>query len=323
MPDTSVDDDLLDVALGHLRDADLRVSLRKDAVLALETPAGTQQYEVQLKRRVSPSSAAAVTATGDRRPLVVSPYISPPVADIWRRQDVHYVDSAGNMFLRWPGLLVDVRGRPQPPSGRARALPLRAFQPSGLRILFLLLTEPDTVRRSYRDIAVSSGMSLGTVSMVFHDLERAGTCTPATRAGSFTGSRSSSTGGSRRTDWTCSRGCRWAASTARTPTGGDHADEAMRAEGAQWGGELAAHLLNPHLRPATATRLRERASPAADPGPSPAESRRRGQCGGSAAVLDSCAAFAPSDRPQHPDLRGPRRLWRSSTAGSRGRPQRA
>ena len=147
---------------------------RKDAVLALETPAGTQQYEVQLKRRVSPSSAAAVTATGDRRPLVVSPYISPSVADIWRRQDVHYVDSAGNMFLRWPGLLVDVRGRPQPPSGRARALPLRAFQPSGLRILFVLLTEPDSVRRSYRDIAYSTSTSLGTVQWVFRELERVG-----------------------------------------------------------------------------------------------------------------------------------------------------
>jgi hypothetical protein len=253
MPDTSIDDDLLDVALGHLRDADLRVSLRKDAVLALETPAGTQQYEVQLKRRVSPSSAAAVTATGDRRPLVVSPYISPSVADIWRRQDVHYVDSAGNMFLRWPGLLVDVRGRPQPPSGRARALPLRAFQPSGLRILFVLLTEPDSVRRSYRDIAYSTSTSLGTVQWVFRELERVGFL--------HTGDEG------RQLHRVSQLFDRWVEaygldlfprlSLGHFDSTDDrwwvHADEAMRAEGALWGGELAAHLLDSHLRPATAT----------------------------------------------------------------------
>jgi hypothetical protein len=206
-----------------------------------------------VKPRVSPTSAAAVTATTDRHLLVVSPYISAAVADIWRRQNIHYVDSAGNMFLRWPGLLVDVRGRPQPPPRRVHAGPLRAFQPSGLRVLFVLLSEPDLIRRGYRDIAMCSSMSLGTVQLVLKELEQAGHL--------HTGDDG------RRLHRAPRLFDRWVEaygldlyprlSLGHFDSADDRwwtrADEAVRAEGALWGGELAAHLVNPHLRPAKAT----------------------------------------------------------------------
>ena len=96
-------------------------------------------------------------------------------------------------------------------------------------------------------------MSLGTVSMVFHDLKRAGYL--------HTGDEG------RQLHRVSQLFDRWVEaygldlfprlSLGRFDSADANwwrnADEAMRAEGAQWGGELAAHLLNPQLRPATAT----------------------------------------------------------------------
>jgi hypothetical protein len=135
---------LLDTALRRLSEAELQPVVTDDRpspdadfdpVFRVNAPVGTELYDVQLKTMVSRSSAGAIHHKGARRLLVVSQHVSDAVAEVWRDRDIHFVDSAGNMYLRWPKLLVDVRGRRGQPSARPTRVgqPLRAFESSGLR----------------------------------------------------------------------------------------------------------------------------------------------------------------------------------------------
>jgi hypothetical protein len=45
---------------------------------------------------------------------------------------------------------------------------------SGLKVLHLLLTQPDAIRRPYRRLAQDAGVALGTVGVVMRELKRAG-----------------------------------------------------------------------------------------------------------------------------------------------------
>ncbi len=221
------------------------------ARVRMTTPTGrTQVYEVRVKQRVSP--AVAAQAPGAGRTLLVSPHVPESVAELLRQRDVHFVDSAGNIYLRLEGLLVDVRGRKGPPSARPAepGRPLRAFKASGLRILFMMLADPDMARRNLREIAEALGMSLGTVQWVRKELEEHGYFDPAERALYRTGDLLD----------------RWVEAyalelfpqltlgrfEAADPRWWANAGKDLRAEGAQWGGETAAHFLHGRLLPGRA-----------------------------------------------------------------------
>jgi hypothetical protein len=242
--------ELLDSALAHLKHAGVAVTEdRQDSLLRLRLADRTYLYEIQLKRRISPAAALVSRPPTDRAVLLVAPHVSDKIGDALRKQGVHYVDSVGNMYLQGDGLLLDVRGRRGPMTASPGALdqPLRVFKPSGLKVVFALLANPDLITATYREMAQAGGVSLGTVHWVLNELEVTGYATTAPR----------------RLYRTRDLLDRWveaytfdlwprlvlARFDAADPTWWTGADDALRTAGAQWGGETAAQHLNPHLRP--------------------------------------------------------------------------
>ncbi|MFC7278186.1 type IV toxin-antitoxin system AbiEi family antitoxin [Paractinoplanes rhizophilus] len=248
-------DELLDSALTQLADAGVVVAeIGGDdrnaggRLLQLSLGGRTCTYEVQLRTKVSPASAQTSRPSPGRKLLLVAPHISDQTGEALRRQHVHYVDSVGNMFLRGDGLLLDVRGRRGPairPGTPGK--PLRAFKSSGLKVIFALLADPDLVTATYREISRASGVSLGTVQWVLAELETAGYVTTNPR----------------QLHRTRKLFDRWveayafdlwprltlATFDAMNPDWWKNADDSVRAAGALWGGESAAHRINPRLRP--------------------------------------------------------------------------
>jgi hypothetical protein len=250
------DSELLDEALAHLEQVGVTVAETSsgtedlhDALLQLRVADRIYVYEVQLKRKISPASALVSRSSAGRGVLLVAPHVSDKVGEALRKQGVHYVDSVGNMYLRGDGLLLDVRGRrgPTTTSPGAVGQALRAFKPSGLKVVFVLLADPDMITAPYREIAQASGVSLGTVHWVLNELEVAGYATAVPRQLYRTRNLLD----------------RWveayafdlwprlilARFDAMDPVWWRGADDALRAADAQWGGETAAHQLNPRLRP--------------------------------------------------------------------------
>jgi hypothetical protein len=185
---------------------------------------------------------------------VITPHVSDAVGEIWRRQNIQYVDAAGNMYLRWPGLRIDVRGRKNPAQSQPtmRTTAMRAFKPSGLKVLFTLLCEPTAISAPFRQIAHRSNASLGTVQRVITELEQAGFVASVDRNRHLLRTRDLFT--------------RWveaytlelwprltlARFDVDNPTWWTRAENDLRAEHALWGGETAAHELLQYLRPSRA-----------------------------------------------------------------------
>jgi hypothetical protein len=115
--------------------------------------------------------------------LLVASHVNDRTGDLLRSADVHFMDTDGNVFLAGNGIHVLVTGR------RNRGVAIkadgasvdRAFHPSGLRLLFHLLTDPALnsgkpgtalVDKTYREISAVTGMSHSTIGWIMADLIR-------------------------------------------------------------------------------------------------------------------------------------------------------
>ncbi|MBI5440937.1 MAG: hypothetical protein HY900_06980 [Deltaproteobacteria bacterium] len=146
---------------------------RADAELTLDEG---ELFLVEVKRSLTPATLGPVLAQLKqfRRPvLLVTPYVTSQLAERLKLLDAPFLDAAGNAYLRTPGKLIYVVGRkPEPRQDAAK--PVRAFRPTGLRVVFALLAVRELAGAPYRTIAEQAGVALGTVNGVVADLERLG-----------------------------------------------------------------------------------------------------------------------------------------------------
>lgn len=225
---------------------------RPDAILGLQFGGRELRYRVEVKRRLRPATLGAVVhqlrAHGGH-PLLVTDHVTPPLAEALRVQGVEFLDAAGNAFLNQPPLLVFVKGQ-QAGEGAPALERGRAFQATGLQVLFALLARPELVARPYREIAIAAGVAHGTVGWVMAEL-------PGLGYVANVGGRRRLLDGERLLD-------RWTEAYARTLRpklllGRYRGDLGALQKAAPWpsgvliGGELAAARLTHRLRPGTAT----------------------------------------------------------------------
>lgn len=220
-----------------------------DAIVTIHTPNGSHAYRATIKGHVSRAVLGPITAAfagSAQESLLVTDYVTPPLADELRRNGVQFADTAGNAFLRRDGLLVFVSGRK--PVERLRGTPTpRVFRTTGLKITFALLSVPELVDATQRDIAAAAGVALGNVPAILDGLRQLGWIDEVR-------------GKRRILDRERLLG-QWTEAYARTleptlvlsrftaadPKWWRRADITKHA--AQWGGETAAALLHRHLTP--------------------------------------------------------------------------
>jgi hypothetical protein len=106
--------------------------------------------------------------------LLVADHVTPPMAEELRARKIPFVDAAGNAFLDQPPLFVWVKGE-KPRAAASSAEPMgRAFQASGLQVLFALICHPEWVELPYRELAQRAGVAHGTVGWVMAELPKLG-----------------------------------------------------------------------------------------------------------------------------------------------------
>jgi hypothetical protein len=135
------------------------------------------QLVVETKLRPRTGQAGAILAhlrQFDRPGLLIAEYIDPQFADELRRQNLFFIDLAGNAYLKGEGLLIWVTGRKDILRIRTERDTRRAFRPTGLRVIFALLCRPELVEKNYRTLAAAADVALGTVQWVMRDLREEG-----------------------------------------------------------------------------------------------------------------------------------------------------
>lgn len=113
--------------------------------------------------------------------LLVTSYVSEKIAEQLRKANIHFIDTAGNVFFADKDVFLYIIGRRL---NRKEMLTgndttFRAFQPSGLKLIFNLLTDIELnttkpssalVSKTYREISQATGIPTSTVGWIMADL---------------------------------------------------------------------------------------------------------------------------------------------------------
>ncbi len=145
--------------------------------ICLETPGATAKLGV----RVLDGGALTVTTMLIlyRRQLdpkcyvTVLPQVTAEKADELRKDDIQFIDTAGNGYINQPPLYLFVKGNKDKKILKAPHVN-RLFKQTGLRVLFALLCNPGLENETYRTIAAKTKVALGMVNWVVKDLRELG-----------------------------------------------------------------------------------------------------------------------------------------------------
>lgn len=135
-------------------------------------------FDIEFKHRVDRTAilhgAQAQIQRFTNEGLLITPYLAPELARQCQTMGLPFLDAAGNAFLKTEGLYVLVAGQKPDKALLRIEKPMRAFDRTGLRVVFALLAAPDLMQAPYRDLAKAAGVALGTVGWILTDLREHG-----------------------------------------------------------------------------------------------------------------------------------------------------
>jgi hypothetical protein len=149
-----------------------------DAIVNLSDENQRWRFYVEVKPRLTSQTlgsaiAAVAQIKKEHSAALVSAYVNPSQADKLRQLGIEFFDAAGNACFQQKGLRVFITGR-KPQTTKSLGRPARAFNPTGSRLVFALLSQPGLENRSYREVAKEAGISLGAVNWIMNDLKSLG-----------------------------------------------------------------------------------------------------------------------------------------------------
>ena len=158
---------------------------RPDARIVIANKGREEAYWVVVKKTVDRQATLLAfnelaTHVGQERlateggGLLITNQLTTEMAERCRKMRLQFMDVAGNAYLDQGGLFVLIQGKKARGDLAIREKPARAFDRTGLRVVFALLVIPDLLNATYRDIAGAAGVALGTVGRILTDLRLQG-----------------------------------------------------------------------------------------------------------------------------------------------------
>lgn len=222
-------------------------------------------YLVEIKRTVTAGTVGGVMAQlRDRAAktglptLLITDYVTPPVAEALREQGQQFTDVAGNAYLTGPAHYVYIAGQ-RPRQRRAIAHGGGTLTATGLKVLFALLCNPALAAATQRTLAAAANVALGAVPAVLKDLQGEGHVVMIRRERRFRGAKRLLD------DWAQGYARRLRPKTLHATYVTERFDAwrdwLLDPTEVRWGGEPAAALLTDYLRPGVLTLYAERLPP--------------------------------------------------------------
>jgi hypothetical protein len=153
-----------------------RQSPQADAVARVHHDERETLYLVEFNRNLRPANLGITLHQMGRlgqTAILITDYVAPDLASELKERGIPFLDAVGNAYIKLPNLLIWIKG--QKPVAKPTVAPVgRAFQPTGLQVIFTLLCNPQAVNLPYRDLAKMAGVAHGTVGWVMPDLQQLG-----------------------------------------------------------------------------------------------------------------------------------------------------
>ena len=149
---------------------------RPDALIEIAEAGPRHILAVEIKRtgadRFEAINQVRLFWHEERKPplVLVTPYMTPALAEKCKQIGLFFLDTAGNMYLKEGGLHLFVIGKRKPAELQRRE-ETRLNKAAGLKLMFAFLCQPELLDRTYRDAARIGRVALGTVGQVIKELE--------------------------------------------------------------------------------------------------------------------------------------------------------
>lgn len=234
------------------------------------------EYNAEIRKWVQQANFGALVYQVQNlpgRPLLIADYVNRKLAQRLKDAGVQFIDTAGNAYIRQEHFYLNIRGndplatltvkqqRKPPvtvPLGRNEAIRPnqrkgtgRAFTPTGLKVVYELILQPELVSKTYRQIAAKADVAIGTVGWVLNDLKAQGIVVDRGKEKVFTDGKALIDA------WVEAYPLRLRTKQLIGLFVAEDQDWwkdfTIEKHEAQWGGEVAAARLTKYLRPAIAT----------------------------------------------------------------------
>ena len=148
-----------------------------DTVLRIAFQDAEWHFVVEVKKRLTRATigiAVQQLRKYQHKGLLVTRYVTPPIADLLKEMDIPFIDTVGNVYINEPPLYIFIKGNKPPDPYHPGAPPTRLFRPAGLKVVFALLCNPGLENAPLREIARVATVALGTVELVIGNLKQQG-----------------------------------------------------------------------------------------------------------------------------------------------------
>ena len=145
-----------------------------DAILCI--PGVVDEIPVEIKKWAPQANLEVLIHRLTKLPtgaMLVADYVNPNMADRLKAANIQFIDALGNAYVNTPPTYFFIKGH-KPTERAAKTATNRAFDTTGLKVVFAFLCNPHLVNSPYRDIAHIAGVALGTVGWVVAGLKDAG-----------------------------------------------------------------------------------------------------------------------------------------------------
>jgi hypothetical protein len=140
------------------------------------------RFAVEVKKWAQQANFGAMVNQLQQLPgkgMLVADYVDPMMADRLRDLEIPYIDTVGNVYINEKAFYVLVKTtRAQAKNeynlrGDLKAQQQgRAFNPTGLKVVYALMQNEKLLNAPYREIAEKAQVALGTVGWVINDLKQ-------------------------------------------------------------------------------------------------------------------------------------------------------
>ena len=227
-----------------------------DAILRIELNEMEWNFAAEVKKTVTPGTLGVFGRQlrifpQKQKGLLITWYVTPQMADRMKKLGIQFIDTAGNAYIDEPPLFIFIKGN-RPIDRYPIEQPMRAFQPMGLKVVFALLCNPGLENEPFRKIAKVANAALGTVSWVIKDLKNIGHLIDRGKQGRHLIRKKGLL-----ERWVDMYPARLRPKNIvgryRAPDIDWWKNEELADLTAYWGGEVAAHKLDPYLKPQIVT----------------------------------------------------------------------
>lgn len=144
-----------------------------DVSLDISTDRGDIRFVVEVKgvlKRPIPRHLAVMKNRLNLPFLLMSEYVNPSIAEDLKQNGIHFIDCQGNAYIDVNEYIyINVQGRKKEHTSEQKTTTL--FQPTGMRLLFVLLAYPDRLNTTLRELKNLAGISFGQTQAGMKELK--------------------------------------------------------------------------------------------------------------------------------------------------------